>query len=46
MLQVIFIIFDWTLIKKITVSSTHFVLKKTDFHNILPGVLIGGLGHE
>ena len=46
MFQVIFIFSDWILIKKIIVSSTHFVLGETDFQKILPGVLSGGLGHE
>ena len=44
--QVIFIFSDSILIKKIIVSSTHFVLGETDFQKILPGVLSGGLGHE
>ena len=46
MFQVIFVFFDRIFIKKIIVSSTHFVLKKTDFKKVLPRVLSGGLGHE
>ena len=46
MFQVNFIFSDWILIKQIIVSSTPFVLGETDFQNILPGVLSGGLGHE
>ena len=44
--QVAFKFFDWILIKQIIVSSTPFVFGETDFQNILPGVLSGGLGHE
>ena len=46
MFQVIFIFSDWILIKKIIVSSTHFVLGETDFQKIPPGVLSGGQGHD
>ena len=34
------------LIKQIIVSFTPFVLRETDFHEILPGVLSGGPGHD
>ena len=44
--QVIFISSEWIFIKQIIVSSTPFVLGETDFQNILPGVLSGGLRHE
>ena len=44
--QVALRFFDWILIKQIIVSSTPFVFGETDFQNILPGVLSGGLGHE
>ena len=37
---------DWILITQIIVSSTLFVLGETDFQKIVPGVLIGELGHE
>ena len=46
MFQVTFIFFDWIFIKQIIVFSTPFVLRETDFQNIPPGVLRGGLGHE
>ena len=44
MFQVIFIFFDWILIKQIIVSSTSFVLGETDFKKLLPGVLSWRLG--
>ena len=46
MFQVILIFSDWILIKQIIVSSTLFAFGKTDFQKVLPGVLIGELGHE
>ena len=46
MFQVIFIFSDWILIEQIIASFNPSVLGETDFQNILPGVLIGGLGHE
>ena len=46
MFQAIFIISNWILIKKMIVSSTHFVLGEADFQKILPGFLSGGLGYE
>ena len=44
MFQVIFIFSDRILIKKIIVSSTHFIFRETDFQKILPGVLSGVWG--
>ena len=46
MFQVILIFSDYILIKQIIVSSTLFILGETYFQKILPGVLIGELGHE
>ena len=46
MLLVIFIFSDWILTEQMIVSSTPSALGVTDFQNILPGVLSGGLGHE
>ena len=46
MFQVILILSDWILIKQIMVYSTLFVFGKTGFQKVLPGVLIGELGHE
>ena len=46
MFQFIFIFSEWMLIKQIKVTSTCFVLGKTDFQNILPGVSRDELGHE
>ena len=44
-LQIIQNVNKLILIKQVIVSSTPFVLGKTDFQKILPEVLSGGLGH-
>ena len=46
MFQVNLIFPNYILIKQIIVSFTLFVFGETDFQKILPGVLIGELGHE
>ena len=46
MFQFIFIFPDWILMEQIIASSTPSVLGKTDFQNILLGVLSGGLRHK
>ena len=44
-LQIIQNVNKLILLKQIIVSSIPFVLGETNFQKILPGVLIGGLGH-